>query len=162
LQSPRATLTFFHSLTLPVWVLLAVAVGTDILWLIFGLVRHNEVPLTDGRRVTLAGHFGGLMAAMMFHALLLQSSRGFRRRRRAAPLSDPDLRIYRDELPSGDDDSEEEMPATIGAKSDVDEHLEAQLDAVLAKVAAQGQSSLTSAEREILKRASEVYRKRRR
>ena len=54
------------------------------------------------------------------------------------------------------------MPATIGAKSDVDEHLEAQLDAVLAKVAAHGQGSLTSAEREILKRASEVYRKRRR
>jgi hypothetical protein len=54
------------------------------------------------------------------------------------------------------------MPAPIGPKSDVDEHLEAQLDAVLAKVAAHGQSSLTSAEREILKRASEVYRKRRR
>jgi membrane associated rhomboid family serine protease len=157
LQSPRSTLTFFHSLTLPVWVLLAVAIGTDVL----GLFVPLSALASDGRHVTLAGDFGALMAAMMFHAAL-QSSRGFVRRRRAPPQSDPDLRIFREEPPGIDDDSEEEMPATIGAKSDVDEHLEAQLDAVLAKVAAHGQGSLTSAEREILKRASEVYRKRRR
>ena len=53
-------------------------------------------------------------------------------------------------------------PAAMPADPDVDEHLEAQLDAVLAKVAKQGQSSLTSAERAILHRASEVYRRRRR
>src|SRR5207247_4818432 len=67
LQSPRSTLTFFHSLTVPVWVLLAVAIGTDVIWLVW---PHANVPATDGRPVTLAGHFGALMAAMMFHALL--------------------------------------------------------------------------------------------
>jgi membrane associated rhomboid family serine protease len=161
LQSPRERLTFFHALSVPVWVLLALAIGTDVLGLLLSLVWPSVLG-AEGRRVTLAGHFGGLMAAMIFQALM-QSTRGFRGRRRAVtPLSDPDLHIYRDETPSHEEDDEEEMPAPIGPKSDVDEHLEAQLDAVLAKVAAHGQQSLTSAEREILNRASEVYRKRRR
>jgi hypothetical protein len=102
-----------------------------------------------------------MMAAMMIHALL-HSAREFRGgRRRSPPPSDADIRLFREELPEPDED-EEEMPAAVASKADVDEHLEAQLDAVLAKVAAHGQGSLTSAEREILKRASEVYRKRRR
>src|SRR5262249_33657303 len=149
-------LLFFHSLAVPAWAVLAAAVGLDVIGLFW-----PQVDAADGRRVTMAGHFGGLMAAMMFFALM-RSSQGLRSRRRPAPVSDPDLRIFREEPPELDDDSEEEMPAPIGPKSDVDEHLEAQLDAVLAKVAAHGQHSLTTAEREILKRASEVYRKRRR
>jgi membrane associated rhomboid family serine protease len=157
LQSPRTKLTFFQSLTVPTWALLAAAIGFDVVGLFWPPVTAN-----DGRRiVVLFGHLGAIMAAMMVHALL-QSTRGFRGgRRRSPPPSDAEIRLFREELPETDDD-EEEMPAPVGPKADVDEHLEAQLDAVLAKVAAHGQSSLTGAEREILKRASEVYRKRRR
>jgi membrane associated rhomboid family serine protease len=67
----------------------------------------------------------------------------------------PQLRVYHEE---------EETPtpgpgAAPGA--DVDEQLEAKLDAVLEKVARTGQSSLTENERQILLRASEVYKRRR-
>jgi hypothetical protein len=47
------------------------------------------------------------------------------------------------------------------AKENVDEHLEAKLDRVLAKMSTQGQESLTAEEREILVKASELYKKRR-
>jgi membrane associated rhomboid family serine protease len=43
----------------------------------------------------------------------------------------------------------------------VDEQLEAKLDNVLEKVARQGRESLTAEEREILQRASEIYKRRR-
>jgi membrane associated rhomboid family serine protease len=68
----------------------------------------------------------------------------------------PRLRVYREEEPS--------TPVALapaGPKLEVDEHLEAQVDAVLEKVSRHGQASLTDSEREILFRASEVYKKRR-
>jgi hypothetical protein len=66
----------------------------------------------------------------------------------------PRLRIYREEP---------RRPAPVAAPLDADEddQLEAKLDAVLAKVARFGQGSLTDSERQILLRASEVYKKRR-
>ena len=45
--------------------------------------------------------------------------------------------------------------------NDVDEHLEAKVDAVLEKMGRNGKESLTTAERDILLRASEIYRKKR-
>ncbi len=53
------------------------------------------------------------------------------------------------------------MTVPAPPREDVDEHLEAKLDAVLEKVARYGQDSLTDSERQILFRASEVYKKRR-
>lgn len=50
-------------------------------------------------------------------------------------------------------------PSGGGERSKVDEHLEAKLDEVLEKVTKFGQSSLTDSEREILLKASEIYRK---
>jgi membrane associated rhomboid family serine protease len=55
----------------------------------------------------------------------------------------------------------EEEPVAVAAPSDVDEHLEAKVDAVLEKMGRSGKESLTSAEREILLRASAIYRKKR-
>jgi len=51
--------------------------------------------------------------------------------------------------------------AAVGSASGVNEHLEAKLDEVLAKVAKHGKESLTEPEREILLKASEIYKKRR-
>ena len=69
--------------------------------------------------------------------------------------SRPRLRVYREE--------EAPQAAPVAAPPpDMDvEQLEAKLDAVLEKVARQGRDSLTEGERQILLRASEVYKKRR-
>jgi rhomboid family protein len=50
----------------------------------------------------------------------------------------------------------------VASGSGVDEHLEAKLDEVLQKVAKFGKESLTDTEREILLKASEIYKKKRR
>ena len=55
----------------------------------------------------------------------------------------------------------DEEPVAVAAPSDIDEHLEAKVDAVLEKMGRSGKESLTSAERELLLRASEIYRKKR-
>jgi membrane associated rhomboid family serine protease len=67
----------------------------------------------------------------------------------------PRLRVYPDDEPT--------TPVAVPGPSsrDVDEHLEAKVDAVLEKVSRHGQDSLTDSEREILFRASEVYKKKR-
>jgi hypothetical protein len=64
---------------------------------------------------------------------------------------------------------EPETPEPVGAavenqprpKEAADENLEAKVDQVLAKVSKYGQESLTPEEREILFKASELYKKRR-
>jgi membrane associated rhomboid family serine protease len=71
----------------------------------------------------------------------------------------PRLRLFRPE----DAESADErvtVPAA-GDSAPVDEHLEAKLDAVLEKLARTGKESLTEGEREILLRASEIYKRRR-
>jgi len=157
-QSPRLRLTFFYSLGIPIRLILLLVVLFDAYGLLLSQIRPLEMLAADGRRLTLVGHVAAALAGLSFHLLLRQV--GGKRRRRVEPRSDPDLRIYREEAVDAIDD--EPQPAAVASAPELDEHLEAQLDAVLAKVAAQGQLSLTGAEREILKRASEVYRKRRR
>src|SRR5205823_14364285 len=66
----------------------------------------------------------------------------------------PKLRVYREEPP-------QPVPVAPLAAPDVDEHLEAKLDAILEKVARHGRQSLTESENQILLRASEVYKRRR-
>jgi membrane associated rhomboid family serine protease len=150
LQSPRLNLTFFYALTVPAWLLLAVSLIMDAWGLIW---------FADARGLTLAGDFGAILFAIVFYGATRKPWPNASLRRSRSSRSDADLRIFREET------GEREvlpMPAPVPSNSDLDEHLEAQLDAVLAKVAEHGQESLTSAEHAILKRAAEVYRKRRR
>lgn len=73
----------------------------------------------------------------------------------------PRLRLYR---PEDADAREEPVPVAAtppGESGPVDEHLEAKLDAVLEKLARAGKDSLTDSERQILMRASEIYKRRR-
>jgi membrane associated rhomboid family serine protease len=73
----------------------------------------------------------------------------------------PRLRLYR---PEDADVREEPVPVAAtppGEAGSVDEHLEAKLDAVLEKLARTGKESLTDSERQILMRASEIYKRRR-
>jgi membrane associated rhomboid family serine protease len=156
LHNPHRRILLFFVLPMPIWALGVFLVGLDLFGILFGNLGDK------GDRVAFAAHLGGAaFGALYFLArvrvtALLPSwpAKGARRAK-------PPLRVRPDE------DEEPDTPdfvSSTGAKSDpdVDEHLEAQLDAVLAKVAKQGQESLTTAERAILHRASEVYRKRRR
>ena len=72
--------------------------------------------------------------------------------------SRPRLKLYNPE-----DDKEEPVgvAATSTAVAAVNEHLEAKLDAVLEKIAKTGKESLTPKEQEILRQASEMYKRRR-
>jgi membrane associated rhomboid family serine protease len=75
--------------------------------------------------------------------------RGLRRR-----LTRPPLRVYREEEPA--------TPVTVAAASPDDEQLEAKMDAILEKISRTGKESLTPGERDLLLRASEVFKRRRR
>lgn len=74
-------------------------------------------------------------------------------------LTRPRARIYRP--PVEHDEPREPVSVAAPAERPVDEHFEAKLDAVLEKIARSGKDSLTEAEREILRRASEHYKKKR-
>lgn len=74
---------------------------------------------------------------------------------RKARSSRPRLRVYH-----GEPEASRPVAAAEPAPG-VDEQLEAKLDAVLEKVARSGQESLSESERQILFRASEIYKKRR-
>jgi membrane associated rhomboid family serine protease len=152
LNVPRHRVTFFYSLSVPIWMVLAVAIGFDV----WGFVLPGD-SAADGRRLTLVGHFGASLFAIAVYGATRQPRRHTGRRpvRRARP----DLRIFREEKVS---EAIEETRPTPSSSPEADELLEEQLDAVLAKVAAHGQTSLNPAEREVLQRASEVYRRRRR
>jgi DNA-binding CsgD family transcriptional regulator len=53
------------------------------------------------------------------------------------------------------------MPVHAGGRASPDSELEAELDSVLEKVSRFGKSSLTEREQQILLRASEIYRNKR-
>lgn len=144
---PTRVLYLFFILPVPIWVIVALQVAEDI----FGLLGAG------GREsVAFAGHLGGAAFAAAYYYRnwrlleLLPDFRAWRMRRRG-----PALRVYRPE------EERPAIPVTTAAAADVEEHLEAKLDAVLEKVARQGQASLTDGEREILLKASEVYKRRR-
>jgi rhomboid family protein len=155
LDSPRLQLQFFYALPAPIWALLLVAVGFDLVGLIW-----PERDVADGQRLTLVGHLAAGLFAAGAHLAMRPPRRLIPRRPAQTKRERHDLRVYRGEPHSSAEDSDQTETVPTPTR-EADELLEAQLDAVLAKVANQGQSSLTSAEREILQRASEVYRKRR-
>lgn len=151
-QQPGYRLNLFYVLPVPIWVFILLNIGIDA-WMML-----VDRPAMDGRRMALALHLGGTLVAGLFflRTVRFPEFRG----RGVAPRRQPRLQIHQ-----ADDEDEEsladEAPVPVTASREADEHLEAQLDAVLAKVAQQGKDSLTPSEHAILKRAAEVYRKRR-
>jgi len=74
------------------------------------------------------------------------------------------VRIYDEEEPLARRPRPAPAPTavTTAPSPPADEHLEAQVDAVLEKVARSGRDSLTETEKALLVRASEVYKRRQR
>jgi membrane associated rhomboid family serine protease len=148
LHFPNRIIYLFFFLPVPIWVFVIFQVAQDAYGLLTGA--------GGGTAVTV--HLAGAAFAFVYykrHWRLLDilpslNRRSFRRR--------PPLRVYREEEPEEDAVSvvSQPMPREL-----VDEHLEAKLDAVLEKVAKHGQENLTPSEREILQRASEIYRRKR-
>jgi membrane associated rhomboid family serine protease len=144
---PTRMILIFFILPVPVWLFVVFNVAQDA-FIFLGGVRS-----TTAVTVHLAGAALGF-AYYKSHIRLtgLMSSFGHWR----AQQRRPNLRVVRP-----DDDVSE--PVAVGAPpaSPMDEQLEAKVDAVLEKVARHGQASLTDTERQILLRASELYKRRR-
>jgi membrane associated rhomboid family serine protease len=150
LHYPSRVIYLFFFLPIPIWVFVLFMVAKDAYTLLTGA--------STGTAVTV--HLGGAAFAYIYHKRhwrllsLLPSLKRSRFRRR------PSLRIYRDE-PLAEDEPALPVASSIATRDSVDEHLEAKLDAVLEKVARHGKESLSENERQILMRASEVYRRKR-
>ncbi|HLJ94182.1 MAG TPA: rhomboid family intramembrane serine protease [Gemmataceae bacterium] len=145
LHFPSRIILLFFFLPVPIWLFVAFEVAQDA----FGLFSGN----TRGTAVTV--HLAGAAFAFVYYKRHWRIMGWWNEVRNfIQQWTRPRLRIYREEP---------RQPAPVTAPPEIDEEdqLEAKLDAVLAKVARTGQSSLTESERQILKRASEVYRRRR-
>jgi membrane associated rhomboid family serine protease len=145
---PRRVILLFFVLPVPIWLLVVFQVAQDT----FGFLSGN----TGG--VAVSVHLAGAAFGALYyqaHRRLLDLWPKFRSRQRQR--SRPRLRVYRE------DEAETPQPVPVPAPPapDVDEQLEAKVDAVLEKVARSGQASLTDSERQLLLRASEIYKKRR-
>lgn len=146
LHFPTRIIYLFLVIPVPIWLFVVFMVASDLLGFL-GIEKGQTA---------FAAHLGGAAFGFLYfkwQGRLLDFWPGLPARsqqRRARPQ----LRIYHDE--------EEGEPVPVAAPAqDADEHLEAKVDAVLEKVAQFGQGSLTDSERQILLKASEVYKKRR-
>jgi membrane associated rhomboid family serine protease len=150
---PHRLIYIFFFIPVPLWLFAVFSVAQD------------SYQLLTGRAfgVAVSVHLAGAAVAFAYYKwqlrlydLLTGWWRELPKRR-----SRPRLRLYR---PEDADTSHEPVPvaAVPSAESPpVDEHLEAKLDAVLEKLARSGKESLTESERQILLRASEIYKRRR-
>jgi len=142
---PNAMILVLFVLPVPIWIFVIFQVAQDAFQL-FG----------NGRtQVAVAVHLGGAAFAALYYKYdwrITNFSIGIPSWSRER--SKPRLRVYHPE-----DDMA--VPVTSGSAAELDEHLDAKLDAVLEKLGRHGRESLTEGEREILLRASEIYKKKR-
>jgi membrane associated rhomboid family serine protease len=142
---PYSTILLFFVLPVPIWVFVIFQVGQDA----FQLLSSTK---TD---TAVAVHLGGAAVAALYYKYqwrltsLWQGVPAWRRQR-----AKPKLRVYHPE-------EDLAVPVVSGPAADLDEHLDAKLDAVLEKLSRHGRDSLTDNERNILLRASEIYKKKR-
>jgi membrane associated rhomboid family serine protease len=167
---PHRSIRIWFLLPIPVWVLVALYLGIQLLYLVsaFRLPGGAGVPyVIDPLFGAFVGFIynrtGGRVFAP-FEVITGMFDRPATKSRRASA----NLRLYDEDAP---------RPAAVSAvhadeptvpngkppssREAVDEYLEAKLDAVLEKVAKHGKGSLTAEENEILLKASEVFKRRR-
>jgi membrane associated rhomboid family serine protease len=151
LHFPHRIIYIFLMIPVPLWLFAIFNVAQDT-FMFVGQFKTG---------VAVVVHLAGALFAFTywkFQFRLLDSFSGwmtkFKRRSR------PRLRLFRPE-----ETEAREQPVSVAAVASegapVDEHLEAKLDAVLEKLAKTGKESLTDTERQILMRASEIYKRRR-
>jgi membrane associated rhomboid family serine protease len=143
---PQRTILLFLILPVPLW-----------LFLVFYLAIDAHDFLIQAQNGTaVAAHLGGALFAGVYYRLhwrlseLLPQLRQWRRQ-----LSRPRLRVYHEE----EDRTPVHVPAIVAPPED--ERLEEQMDTILEKISRVGKENLTEKEREVLLRASEIFRRRR-
>jgi hypothetical protein len=155
LHYPSRTISVMFFLPVPVWLIVALYAFLDVSGMAGGKANPAGV----------AVHAAGAAFAFVYHTYTIRvlnwlPARGERTTARRAPK--PRLRVPREQPqpePAAAAASQGAGPGSSGGA--FDEHLEAKLDEVLAKVTKFGKESLTDGEREVLLRASEIYKKRR-
>lgn len=152
---PRQTVLVFFVIPMPVWLVAVCYVALDALGA-FGLGRPG---------IGYVAHLGGAAFALLYyssgsHITGWLPSLPSRSRERVVPR----LRVVPQDRDSAIDDDSDPVGAAVEAPRPAraaDEQFEARVDELLEKVSKNGQESLTPEEREILFRASELYKKRR-
>jgi membrane associated rhomboid family serine protease len=144
---PTRIILLFLILPVPIWLFVIFSVAKDF---------YSFLGAADHLHVAVDVHLAGAAFAFAYFKLhwrltdLLPRVRTWQRKR-----SQPRLRVYREE--------EAPTPVTVAAAAPPeDEQLEAKMDAILAKISRTGKESLTDSERQLLLRASEVFKRRRR
>jgi membrane associated rhomboid family serine protease len=163
LHFPNRTILLFFVLPVPLWLFVGFQVVQDTFLFVNQTMEqiHQVLRIEPLKtRVAVSVHLAGAAFAFAYYKLQWRLT-GFLSRFSAwkAHRSRPRLRVYREEERRPSEAITAAVPPPLSR--DVDEQLEAKLDAVLEKVARSGQASLTESERQILLRASEVYKRRR-
>jgi membrane associated rhomboid family serine protease len=143
---PKTTVYLFFVIPVPIIAVIVLFIGLDML----GLIGARP-----GSNIAFAAHLGGALFGYLYCKFQLRLLRWWPTRMSMRPqrYNRPRLRVFRE--PDPDD------TALSEAVNEEDERLEAQVDAVLDKVAKYGKSSLTDREHQLLLKASEVYKQRR-
>lgn len=147
---PTRIILLFMFLPVPIWLFVVFNVAQDL----FGVMGR------DRTGVAFDVHLAGALFGFLYYkwqwrlTTWLPKLKTWRKR-----LTQPRLRVYK---------GDEEQPAAVPAGSpsltrqDDEEQLEAKVDAVLEKLQRVGKENLTESEQQLLVRASEVFRRRRR
>lgn len=148
---PWQQITIWFVLPLPVWLAVVIYVAID------GLGAAGF----GGGGIGYLTHLGGALFGAIYFQSSIRLTAPFSRSPRSARKVRPQLRV----IPPPD---LEDTPEPVGAAVDkhprpkeAKEELDARVDQVLDKVSKHGQESLTAEEREILFKAGELYKKRR-
>jgi membrane associated rhomboid family serine protease len=148
---PNRVIYLFFFLPIPIWFFILFQLAPDAYYFLLALRGNMAAP----GRTAVAVHLGGAAFAFVYFKRNWRLQQWWTTLRTwHKQTSRPRLRVYREEPVAAS------VPA-LDAASDIDEQMEAKVDAVLEKVARSGQDSLTENERQILLRASEVYKRRR-
>jgi membrane associated rhomboid family serine protease len=147
--NPRQIIYLFFFLPVPIWGFVVFSVVMD------GLQFLHEAAGNTAGRVAVSAHLGGAAFGFLYFKFGWRLAGLLRLPRRSRPR----LRLYREDdvgfVPAG-----KPTPPPAAPRLD-DEHLEAQVDAILAKIPRVGMEGLTDQERQVLLRASEAIKRRR-
>jgi membrane associated rhomboid family serine protease len=150
LHYPTRVILLFFVLPVPIWVFVIFMVAKDA----FAFLGRVD----SGVAVTV--HLAGALFGFVYYKLHWNLTgwwsqvKTWKKRR-----SRPPLRVYR-----GEEDEPAPVPTVKTAAPSLsaeDEQLEAKMDAVLEKISRVGKENLTEDEREVLLRASEIFKRRR-
>jgi membrane associated rhomboid family serine protease len=140
---PTRVIYLFLFLPVPIWVFVVFSVVQDT----FGLLGRSR------NGIASSAHLGGAAFGFLYYKLhwrltqFLPRLQAWKRRR-----SQPHLRVYQEDEPH--------TPVSVAAAVD-DEQLEAKMDAILEKISRVGKEHLTEGELQVLRRASEKFKRRR-